>query len=88
MLLQRPISSAQVVQYLSNGRISYAKLWDVVRRARKRANRKYRIWREYDPEIPHELLTRWITRGILRPDNFNDILTVLCEYREYLESVS
>jgi len=80
-VLGHDLSNTRVVHQLKSGRTSYRKLWDIVRRARRRANRKYKIWKTYQIDIPRELLARWISDGLLTTENFSDILRVLSDYK-------
>jgi len=80
-LLKKSVSSAHIFRMLSPPGKDYTKLWDVVRRARRRANRKYKIFLTYESLIPREFLAHWIIEGVLPIEHFEKILFLLIEYR-------
>ena len=81
-------TNAEAVRLLathSKGRLSYRKLWPVVRRARRRVNRKYNFVRNTTSriKIPEQLLRDWIEHNLLTPANYKAVVQILVDYDQY-----
>ena len=78
------MTNAEVVRRLarSRGRANYKNTWAVVRRARRRINRKYAfvIRTASQLNLTEDLVAKWVRQGLLSPDNCTTVVKILQDY--------
>ena len=85
------ITNAEVVRRLarSRGRASYKATWALVRRARRRVNRKYAfvIRTASQLNLTEDLVAQWVRQGLLSPDNCTAVARILRDYSQQPSSL-
>ena len=83
------ITNAETVRILaarSRRWTSYKFLWSVVRKARRRVNRKYAFVIEVAAQLnlAEELIAQWVHKGLLSPGNCSAVVRILKDYHSTL----
>ena len=82
------MTNAEVVRRLARlrGRASYKATWALVRRARRRVNRKYAFVTRTASQLnlTEELVAKWVRQGLLNPENCTAVAKILEDYSRQL----
>jgi len=82
------LTNAEAVRCLarSHAKVNYRSAWSVVRRARRRVNRKYAFVSKTASRLnlSEDLVTRWVRHGLLSSENCVAVVRILQDYSQEL----